>query len=89
MRGFDKKSKVCSTFIILVGTAVSENTSLEVKTITFDRQIYLMHRDVVSQQKYIEDSRTQVWRSVEEEDLAVYWQRDVQKQSNMADYAIG
>ena len=89
MRGFDKTSKVCSTFIILVDTAVSENTSLEVKAITFDRQIYLMHRDVVSQQKYIEDSRTQVWRSVEEEDLAVYWQRDVQKQSNMTDNAVG
>ena len=82
MREFDGTSKACPTVIILVDTAVSENMSLEVKMITFDRQIYLVHRDVVRQQKYIEDSRTHVWRSVEEEDLAVYWLRDVQKPLN-------
>ena len=50
---------------------------------TYDRELYLTQRDVVVEQKYIKYLMPYVRRSEEQQNLAIYWQRDVQKPANV------
>ena len=66
----------------LSGNSCGLNHTFTLMVCINEKWIYLIHRDVFLQHKYIEYSRPCVWGSDEQQDLTVHWQCDVEKPLN-------